>query len=52
MFPSNSNDVDLNTTRPQSDISEFISLHSEVGEIAETSETGIKITVKIWSGPY
>lgn len=39
-------DVDLNAIRPQSDISEYISLRSQTGE------SGIKIIVKTWSGPY
>jgi hypothetical protein len=43
-------DVDLNTARPQSEIGEFISLRSEIGEIR--SETGMKIIIKMWSGPY
>jgi hypothetical protein len=43
-------DVDLNTARPHSDIGEFISIHSEIGEVR--SEVGIKIIIKMWSGPY
>jgi hypothetical protein len=39
-------DVDINTLRPQQDISEFISLRSRIGE------KGTKIIVKMWSGPY
>jgi len=39
-------DVGINTLRPQPEISEFISLRSQVDERV------VKIIVKMWSGPY